>query len=94
MRNYKQTMDFEVNFSNVSLITTGTAIVKTRISHVSIARRDSSCRTQMDLLKPLGRADRAIDTLGHYQKRTKRPGRPAATLRNFKPWDLPWDYIF
>ena len=37
----------------------------------------------MDLLKPSGRAERAIDTLGHYQKHTQRPGRPKAALSNF-----------
>ena len=46
------------------------------------------------LLKPLDRAERAIDTLGHYYKHTQRTDRPTAMLNNFKPWELPWEYIF
>ena len=39
-----------------------------------VACRDSSCRTQMDLLKPSEGAERAIDTLHHYHITSEQTG--------------------
>ena len=38
-----------------------------------VARWDSSCRTQMDLLKPPGRAERTTDTLAHCHITSEAP---------------------
>ena len=40
-----------------------------------VARRDSACRTKIELLKLSGRAERAIDTLEHCHMSSYRPSR-------------------
>ena len=59
-----------------------------------VPRRDSSCRTQMDLLKPPEGAERAIATLRHYYITSEAPGMPKATHGKFKLWELAWEHIF
>ena len=41
-----------------------------------VTLRYSTRRTKIDLLKPSGRAERAIDTLVQHHKPSEAPGRP------------------
>ena len=51
-------------------------------------------RTQMDLLKPSDRVERAIDTLAHYHKRTLAPDRLRATELDGIAAELSRNYFF
>ena len=51
-------------------------------------------RTQMDLLKPSDRVERAIDTLAHYHKLTLAPDRPRATELDGIAAELSRNYFF
>ena len=51
-------------------------------------------RTKIDLLKPLLRAERTIDTLGHYHKRTSAPSNPSDAQTNGIQVEFWWNFIF
>ena len=51
-------------------------------------------RTKIDLLKPLVGAERTIDTLGHYHKRTPAPGNPKIAQSNGIQVEFWWNFIF
>ena len=55
---------------------------------------DLNSRTQIDLLKPSDRVERAIDTLGHYHKRTSAPGRPTGPVSVGIAAGFSRDYFF
>ena len=75
-----------------NLIITGIVIEmsmpRLRVSH------DSTCRTQIGLLKPSDRAERAIDTLGHYHKPSSALGRPRDPEFDGIAAELSWNYFF
>ena len=50
--------------------------------------------TQMDLLKPLLGAERTIDTIDHYYKRTPAPGNPRDAQSNGIQMEFLWNFIF
>ena len=51
-------------------------------------------RTKIDLLKPLLGAERTIDTLGHYHKRTSAPGKSRDAQTNGIQVEFWWNFIF
>ena len=56
--------------------------------------RDQNPRTQMNLLKPSSRAERAIDTLHHYQTSSDQTPGPIPTTVTRRVADYLPDYFF
>ena len=59
-----------------------------------VARRDSSCRTQIDLLKPSERAEWCFDTLDHYQASSNQTTGAIPTTVGRRVAEYPSEYIF
>ena len=61
---------------------------------IDVFSYDSSCRTEMGLLKPSGQAERTIDALAHYHKRTSRTREVSSEFGDGIAAELSWNYYF